>query len=309
MKKLSIILPLKDRAEFTPRFIKYCGNIGNLIIADGSREPQNFHRDRDDYFYAGYDSTLQRWWLKMVSAFDRVETPYAMVADNDDLVVGPGVNRCIEFLDGHPDYVAASGRIQGFWKWPDQVWGPRFAVSRAYGLYDVPADYDAVSANKRVLEGFANSWSYYAVYRSDALRTIWNDVRDLDLTDLQVHEKFCAMRALTLGKVMCDRRFTSYLRQYRTSQVAAKTQDFATRLMSNNFSRDRESVCARIGLSGVDTAELKRRWALWYDAYLVREYGGWRQLRKWVKRRFPRLGWLAQNRHRLLSRKFVWSYR
>lgn len=305
--RLSIILPLKDRSEFTPRFIKFCGDIGQLIIADGSREPQNFHRDRDDYFYTGYDSTLRRWWFKMAVATEKVQTPYAMVADNDDLVVRPGIDRCVKFLDEHPDYIACSGRIQGFWKWPDQVWGPRFAVSRSYSCYDVPADYGADSANERVLEGFANSWSYYAVYRSHALWTIWNDVRDLDLTDLQVHEKFCAMRALTLGKVMGNRRFTSYLRQYGTSQTAANQEDFVTRLLNGSFSKDRESVCARLDQCGVDVPMLKVLWGDWYDAYLRREYGSWRQLRQWARKRFPRLGWLAQNRHRIVPMN--WSYR
>jgi glycosyltransferase domain-containing protein len=309
--KLSIVLPLKGREEFTARFLKAAVPIGKVVVADGSAVPlmsEKYHGGFDcDYFYAGHDTTLHRWWTKMVLAFDRVRTPYAMVADNDDLLNADGINRCVEFLDKHPDYIACSGRLQGFWMWPDPVHGPRTAGTKRYALYDVPADYGQRTASERVLAGFQNSWSYYAVYRTEALKTIWGEVHDINLSDLQVHEKFCAMRALTLGKVMGDHRFVSYRRQYGTSTVAGHNTDFAANLMRTNFSADREAIMTRMWHCGVDIDALRYAWAQWYDAYLRRNYGSWASTRKTLKARYPRLGQLAQQRHRFLPLR--WSYR
>lgn len=307
--KLSIVLPLRGREEFTKRFIKTCGDIGNLILADGSEVPQTFAQCHGDYFYAGPDTSLQRWWFKMTLAFDRVGTPYAMVADNDDLLVRSGINCCIEFLDRNPDYIACSGRLEGFWMWPDLVYGPHTARTKRYALYDLPADYGQPTASERVLAGFQNSWSYYAVYRTEALNTIWREVCNIGFSDLQIHEKFCAMRALSLGKIKCDGGFASYLRQIGTSSTAASSAqiDFAARLITNDMTKDRDAVLKQMADCGVDIEALRNAWAAWYKGYLLREYGPWKQLRQAAKARLPRLASIVQNRHHYLPLR--WGYR
>ncbi len=278
---------MKGREQFTPRFLRYTPPC-RLIIADGSDLPQLDECVGEyNYFYAGPDTTVSRWWHKMVMAFDRVETPYVMVADNDDFVT-QHVSRSVDFLDRHHDYVAHSGRLQGFWMWPDKVHGPHYRLSKRYAPFDVPADYCGNDANLRVLAGFQNSWSYYAVYRTQALKTIWTEVRDLDLSNLQIHEKFCAMRALSLGKIKCDPDYTSYLRQYGTTMVAGHNTDFSLNLFSTDFSGDIKRVLDRMELHGVNRAALAHLWAKWFDGYLYRNYGPWAQARKWASKRWPR---------------------
>lgn len=304
---LSIVLPLRDRAEFTKRFLKSALPCGRIIIADGSTNRQwDAASDDVDYFYAGPDVNLMSWWTKMVKAFDRVETPYAMVADNDDLVIRDGVLRCIEFLEQNPDYVAAAGRIQGFWCYPDKVYGPHRKTTRRYALFDVPVDYSSANVNQRVLAGFQSSWAHYAIYRTQALRTIWREVYDMNLTNLQIHEKFCAMRALSLGKVMGNGSFTHYMRQYETSDIASHNV-FSTNLFTTNFYGDAQNVFEKMAECGGDTNALQRVWIQWFEGFLYREYGNWKQFRRAMKYRYPRLAKIAQNRHRYLPLK--WSYR
>lgn len=305
------MLPLKGREQYTARCVKAASQAGTVIVADGSKEPQFppfYDRPGIDYFYTGYDATYAHWFFKMVMALDRVETPYAMVLDNDDLVVGSGTGRCIEFLDEHPDYIACSGRVQGFWCWPDPVVGPHHARTRQYAPYDVPADYGQPTANARVLAGFQNSWSFYAVYRTEALRTIWREVQENDFSDLQVNEKFCAMRALTLGKAMCHSGFTSLLRQYGTGATSATSQlDFHHKLLTSNFSKDRDLVLTRMEHCGVDVEQLRHKWGEWYKTFLHRNYGPWIYFRRAAKKRLPWLADKVQNRHRYPLLR--WGYR
>lgn len=299
---------MKDRPQFTERCIRFASNCGHLIVADGSREPQFppfYERSGIDYFYSGYDATLSHWWFKLLMAMDRVNTPYAMLADNDDLVVRTGIDRCIEWLDEHPDYICASGRIRGFWMWPDPVWGPKWASNRRYAIYDNPADYSQSTANERVLAGFQNSWSFYAVYRTEALKQIRREAHDIDFTDLMLHEKFCAMRALTLGKAICDNGFTSYMRQHGTSQTAAARSDWVHHLLRSKFSVERDRILTAMKHCGVDTYALIDKWEEWYKAFFWRTMGPWPQLRKAAKRRLPWLADKVQNRHKLYPRRFV----
>lgn len=292
--------------QFTSRFLTSAKTAGRLIIADGSDhatpEHQSWLRSYGDYFYAGPDIDFNRWWLKMVLAMDRVETPFAMVADNDDLLVPAGLDRCVDFLERHPDYIACSGRLEGFWCWPDEVSGPHFIRRRSYSLYDVPADYWQPTANQRVLAGFQNSWSFYAVYRTEALTQIRQEVLDIGFTDLQLHEKFCAMRALTLGKTRCFPDFASYLRQIGTSQTASTRTDWMHHWLRSNFSSERDQVLKRMALCDVEAAKLMDKWEEWYKSYFYRNFGPWAQFRRAAKKRLPWLADKVQNRHKLYPR-------
>ncbi len=287
---LTILLPLRNRAEFTGRFL---GQVTRLpfkfLIADGSDEPQ-FTYTEYNYHYFGPDHTTQRWF-KVYAALEMIETPYAMLADNDDLPTH-NLQRCVDFLQAHPDFVCCSGRIQGFHAWPSPIIGPYSAVTHQYATYDTPTTYAQDTPSERVLAGFTNSWSYYGVYRTETLRQIWKEVCALGLTDLRVHEKFCAMRTLTLGKAHCDPSYTSYYRQHGTSQGAA----------SYHYDEDQKwldirKVLAVMNTEGVVKYKLCVKWADWYytrDRYLE---GKWR---KRLKRLFPNLAWFVQNRHRYL---------
>ncbi len=238
MTDLTIVLPAYGREAFTKRFVDHCDKLPFLIELDECSSPLPV----DQYFAAVRD------------AVHRVNTPYVMLCDNDDLPTIE-LGRCMKFLDFNTDYVCASGRIQGFHMWPDAVTGPHSAVTAQYSPYDTPDDYGQESVNDRVLAGFANSWSYYGVYRTEALQQIRREVCELGLTNLQVHEKFCAMRTLTLGKAVCNYNFTTLYRQHGTGSGAVW--------------RGPDVEMARVVLAmekqGVERGPLMDRWLAWYD--------------------------------------------
>src|SRR5205807_1553040 len=129
--------------------------------------------------------------------------------------------------------------------------------------------YDQATPNERVLVGFANSWSYYAVYRTEALRKIRRGVVALALKDLQVHEKFCAMETLRLGKAICFPHITSYLRQYETSTRNTDiVKDWLVRVTRNEWAVDVLKVLKVMAACGVDEIALERAWIKWYNDHL-----------------------------------------
>ncbi len=271
---LTIVLPTAGRAEFTKRFVDHASKLPFLIELDEDDAPL----------------PVERYFAKVRDAVARVTTPYTILCDNDDLPTKE-LEYCCSFLRHHPDYVACSGRIQGFHMWPDPLMGPYSAVTAQYSPYDTPANYGQDSANERILAGFANSWSYYAVYRTEALQRIRREVCSLGLTNLQVHEKFCAMRALTMGKVHCDQDYTSLYRQYATGSAEA---------LAPWPNEDMMKVVAMMGGAGVERIALTQRWLAWY-AKRDRYFRG--SVRKTAKALFPSLAWYVQNRHRYLPHK------
>ena len=125
--RLTIILPLRGRPLFTLRFLWHA-NAARLpykfIIADGEVRQELSHLLENsaklfpdiDVEYIRYpdDTDFGRYFAKMTDALQRVQTPYAMLADNDDFLALTGLERSLDFLDANPDYVCYGGGIGGF---------------------------------------------------------------------------------------------------------------------------------------------------------------------------------------------------
>lgn len=263
--RLTIVLPLKGRALFTLRFLWHADRARmpfRFLIADGEVRPPladilenaREHFSNIDIEYVRYpdDISFGRFFAKMHDAVRRVRTPYVMMANNDDFLASAGIERAIEFLDSHPDYVCCSGGIAGF-----SVHAPLSAplgvlvgslskITRDYVYYDHSADFSSDFVTKRLLAGLRNEWSYYAVFRTPAQCVICEELVELELSDLLLHEKYCAMRTLTLGKAKCDPSVISYWRQYWTSQRSAYSRDFVHHLLRSRFTSDFANIIERI---------------------------------------------------------------
>lgn len=261
--KLTIVLPIHGRPQFVDRFM----GLGLPWPVVQLTEP-------------GFLD-------KIANGLATVTTPYVMLADCDDFPQEKGIAEAIKWLDRYPQFVCASGRIEGVWLFPDKLTGPFRMRSRQYAIYDTPGIYDHDDISDRVLAGFRNSWSYYGVYRTEVLQKIWREVAYFNFTDLMVHEKFCAMRALTLGKVAGLGWVTSLIRQYGTSQGAASRADW----MKFYSAKEQDEVTQFMEHLGVDGAALTHAWAAWYAERYKTTYG--HPVRKWFGRTFPFLRKLA----------------
>ena len=260
---LTILLPLKGRPLHTLRFLWHANRTRlpfRILIADGEVHPTvaRLLEDRAtfpdaDFDYVRYPDDLRftDFFRKMAHALGRVRTPYVMLADNDDFVLPAGVNRCIDFLAANPDYVCCAGGIGGFELGPGRdalapVVGPLVRLAYRYSPHDRSLDLSSDSAAERVFTGYRESWTYYGVYRAPALATIWNEVCEIDFSDLQHHERFCALRTLTLGKARSDPAVVAYLRQYSTSLRTAFASDWVDHLVHSRFTGDLDALVDRI---------------------------------------------------------------
>lgn len=329
--RLTIVLPLKGRPLFTLRFLwhaNYARMPYRFLIADGEvRRPLSDilenageHFPELDIEYVRYpdDTSFSRYFAKMHDAAQRVRTPYVMLADNDDLLAPAGIERAIDFLDSHPDYVCCGGGIAGFSvKTPPvaplgMLLGPLSRLSYRYAPDSTPDDIDANSALARALAAFRSQWIFYAVHRTPAQETVWKEIAEMDLTGLHLMERFCAMRTLTLGKARVDQTVISYFKQADTSlgghwsaSEADASRSFVYHLLRSRFTSDFAAIAERISHVVVDAesgnveeaAEQVRLVAEPWLEYLIRShYGGLQRLRalrnqvlrlrSWLKARY-----------------------
>jgi glycosyltransferase domain-containing protein len=323
--RLTIVMPLKGRYLFTLRFLWFANKVRlpyRFLIADGQVHQALARLLEDsrklfpnlDIEYVRYpdDVDFRQYFTKMADALQRVTTPYAMIADNDDFLLPIGLERSLDFLDANADYVCCGGGIAGFSVYSrtdgelSGVLGSLNKVAFRYAPYDRSIDLNSSSMTERLLAGLRMSWSYYAAFRTPALQAIWREMLEMDLSDLQLHEKFCAMRTLTLGKARSDPATIAYMRQYWTTMRTAFSNDWVHHLVRSRFNTDVANIVSRIAAhaAAADKSDqnaiaenLLDRIEPWLRDFLRLSYGPSGAIRGYLRRTVPGvLTWLKRRR-------------
>ncbi len=113
---LTIILTLKGRRQFTKRWLDWMA-IQNcpykILIADGSGESDKKFLQKDlenqkyssldiDYYSYPYDENIKNYIRKYSSISGKVNSKYAFVADNDDLLIISNITSALLYLNNNP---------------------------------------------------------------------------------------------------------------------------------------------------------------------------------------------------------------
>lgn len=277
---LTLLMPLKGRHLFTLRFL-WQANKSSLpypiVIADGEvhpviaellENPATFPNLSIEYIRYPDDTSFSQFYRKMADAAPRIRTPFVMMVDNDDFVVPSGIERCIDFMKAHDDYVSCGGGVAGFALGENRnpafrnLTGPISRIAYRYSPNYQSRDLAASSLAERVLDGYANYMTtYYNVFRSAAMATICRECAEMNFSDLEVHESYFAMRTLILGKARSDASCISYLRQYGTSMGSAFKKDWVHHLLRSRLTSDFDCMVNRISSAvadadGVDPAPI-----------------------------------------------------
>ena len=320
--RLTIVLPLKGRHLFTLRFLWHANRARlpyRFLIADGEVHPalaevlenSGEHFPNLDLQYIRYpdDRDFSCFFAKMADALGRVTTPYAMLADNDDFLAYGGLERALDFLQSHADYVCSGGRVAGFSVYSglnNPSHGLRGKLNRLYAYYH-SEDVSSPVVAERLRQGGLKLWIYYAVVRTEALAAICREVAELDFSDLQVHEAFHVMRALTFGKAHSDDATVSYFRQYGTSLYSSFKKDWVHHLVRSRFTSDVHALVERISAvpaaaDGADPAAVAEDVRAVLDdkfrQFLWANYGSLQGLKQALRSRAPDLVTWLQNRPR-----------
>lgn len=254
--KLTIILTLKGREEFTFRYLKYLDNIKfpfRVLIADGSvpnlsfeaaiRKKENF--PNVDYVYIRFpeDVTLMDFYNKVLGALEMVQTPYIMFNDNDDFPLPTGINYCIGFLEENKEYSGAVGKIGGV-----TLVNKLNERSTAYGeihnfieYYD-NTGYATISYEQNsILERLAqqllarSSMLCYSICHVKHFKSIYKFLIEYNINCLWLYEAFIKQGLLSYGKVKCFPNFYTYIRQNGSSQTSGSMENFWDLLYSKSW--------------------------------------------------------------------------
>lgn len=201
---LTIVLPVKDRAAFTRRWLAYASATAlpfKVVIADGGagEEIASLFSRRAvcsgvdcEYLRFPYDATYADYYAKVHQALQHVRTPLVALTDNDDFLVAAGVHRSIDFLRQQPDYASCGGQCAVFWvdgrnpgsgiRDPEALYGRRVVWKCSLDAQSVTAETACERIRTQSLR--ATYPIYYHVHRTVQLRERFRLVREANPRDL-----------------------------------------------------------------------------------------------------------------------------
>ena len=177
-KKLTIILPTKNRPECLLRLLRYyveVGFQGILCIGDSSegehlecnKRQIKMFGGRLDIVYKEYPELDEPQCSQKLANI--VNTPYVAWVADDDFLVPSGLEKCMVFLEDHPDYSAAHGLSIKIKVKNNAVFGPIVDCK----FIDHQAVEEAESASERLLNYAKHpSTTSFSVHRTQTLQLI-----------------------------------------------------------------------------------------------------------------------------------------
>lgn len=118
---ISILIPTLNRSDFLIRALHYYSNVGfrgYICIGDSSNEQ---HSEKNKYVIQALKDKINIIYrtfpnppyihggMVMKELIELAPSPYAVYAGDDDFVIPKGLERCVTFLENHPEYTAAHG--------------------------------------------------------------------------------------------------------------------------------------------------------------------------------------------------------
>ncbi len=226
MNKLTFLLPLKDRPNYTKIWLSH--NLQpeyDYFIADGSIGNENEALFRELEFpnltYVRFpkDLTIDRYVEKMLHAVSRVKTKYVMTCDNDDFINFHGVAHCLKALENDPAAVCAGGPIYGVCKSENGILNPRYSFPAKIQEVASLNDRSGIDALMYLFKNYGYMW--YSIFRTEDYKKIWNDIINLQVLDVFLIEILQAELTFCYGKYV-HVKSNHYIRLLNATTSAAR---------------------------------------------------------------------------------------
>jgi glycosyltransferase domain-containing protein len=287
--KLTIVLTIKGRTEFTLRWMNYMNIVScpyKILIADGGadkdieknlKNKKNYASLDYEYIRYPYDLNYGIFYKKLSDVIGKVSTPYMLFADNDDFFILDSLPVYIAFLDENSDYVSCGGKTAVLSLYSNEN---KLLNSACGDNYIVTTENSRTSSIefdsrvKRVCYFFRNVdssclWtSWYNILRTNDAKLIFDYIDRYEFKDIVGLEIYMHAGMLLRGKY---KGFESvhYVRQDGTSQStndANSEHNIIERFLTKDiFSEIFNGLCfVDNSISGKGQDRMHRAFSWWF---------------------------------------------
>jgi len=250
---LTIILTLKDRSEYTRRWLMYMNDLRcpyKILIGDGGTDlaiqahlesPENYPYLDYDYYRFSPDHSFYDYYKKLTDLSSRVNTKYAVLADNDDFYKIASLDSHLKFLDAHRDYIGIRGSIARFWlrdKDNSVLNSPSGASYSAISVASMSVEENSFPERAETfligIEKLNQLMIWYCIFRTEALRNTLAILNSHFPIDEFVYEVMFCLLMVQQGKIRVEKEET-YFRQHGSSTALASLMASGTSTLERMF--------------------------------------------------------------------------
>lgn len=238
MSQATIVLPTRNRPKFLRRALRYLASVGcrlPVVVTDSSDagylsevETACQEQARNLNLSIIHFPPALDFPEKIAASLEWVKTNYCVLLADDDFIVPSAIEKCVDFLEAHPDYVLAHGAAVSFRLAPGgDITGPIVELSS----YPQMSQESSSGFERLFNHSCAYRTTFYSVHRLATMKEIWGASLD---TDLEFRELIPTFLALSKGK--SKRLDIFYMaRQSHTASATTQLADKLTWLTTPRF--------------------------------------------------------------------------
>ena len=177
----------------------------NLKILHLLKEKSSFYFISQDY-YRNLGIQVQISFVKengffeaLCMSLELIESEFVCISENSEIIVYSGLLQAISFLKEHKDFIACSGSIGGF-----VISSGVFRIYERYRMLATSTMLDQEHIQSRIKQGFF-PFTYFGLYggviRTDLLKKVVAEVKNINISDEELIKKYILLRMLSLGKM------------------------------------------------------------------------------------------------------------
>jgi len=228
MSKLTIVLLIKGRENFTKRWLNYMSKINyqdNILIGDGDPKTKikkliknkrysklkikylNYNnKDYKDYYFMMYDLVSRH-----------VKTEYVRFCDNDDFILQNQQKNLITYFDKNNN-LASVGDFQIRF---EILNNNKLYGDKLYFFFEGIHRFNERFSEKTIKEMFKNYQElFYNIFKKNHMKKLLYEIYKLNFSDLEIRDFYFKLRLLSFGDTIYLKQ-SSYIRQHGTSQTSS----------------------------------------------------------------------------------------
>ena len=245
--KLTIILQYKDRYDFMCRWINFAYQHSctfDIYLADGSDNQliKNYIKTNKissklkiKYVKTKFDSSWNVYCQKVLKALKSIDTPYVILADDDDFYNFETLQKCIDKLDQDKSLTTCGGQTLHFKILDGIINGKKIQYNKTN-----KSDFKNNSIMQNIKSYFTINQNgvYYNVHRTEDFRNGWI-INNKHKLSPRMSELFIELYVLTCGKIEFI-PLISYYRQFNHpySNSNDLSNDFLDEMLSFNWYKE-----------------------------------------------------------------------
>ena len=239
--KLTLLLTLKGRAEFTFRWLDYMERVRcpyRILISDGGADPEVEERLSSGREYTGlrytylrfpYDATHTEFYNKLSASARQVETPYVFLADNDDFLLLDALEQAVAFLDGNPGYSSYGGppllltiRNKRAQEPKDLLWGQSVILGMGPQGPNFEHQHPGDRVRMSLTQHFFLGYYWYNVHRTKTIQRFLDELASIDFEKI-IFAEYLLLAVLANDGMIRHDALPFYVRQLGTSMGAGNS--------------------------------------------------------------------------------------